>query len=72
MVYMEKSKLIRRLNFAPDGMELVQKVDKIYLGNTCFIYALADENAEIGNIRETLKFSDSTKAIATDKGWTLE
>ena len=53
MVYMEKSKLIRQLNFAPDGMELVQKVDKIYLGNTCFIYALADENPEIGNIRET-------------------
>ena len=53
MVYMEKSTLIRQLNFAPDGMELVQKVDKIYLGNTCFIYALADENPEIGNIRET-------------------
>ena len=43
----------RQLNFAPDGMELVQKVDKIYLGNTCFIYALADENPEIENIRET-------------------
>ena len=50
---MEKSKLIRQLNFSPDGMEHVQKVDKIYLGNTCFIYALADENPEIGNIRET-------------------
>lgn len=53
MVYMEKSTLIRQLNFAPDGMDLVQKVDKIYLGNTCFIYALADDNPEIGNIRET-------------------
>ncbi len=53
MVYMEKSKLIRQLNYAPDGMELVQKVDKIYLGNTCFIYAVADGNPEIGNIRET-------------------
>lgn len=53
MVYMEKSTLIRQLNFAPDGMNLVQKVDKIYLGNTCFIYALADENPDIGNIRET-------------------
>lgn len=53
MVYMEKSTLIRQLNFAPDGMNLVQKIDKIYLGNTCFIYALADENPDIGNIRET-------------------
>lgn len=53
MVYMEKSALIRQLNFAPDGMESVQKVDKVYLGNTCLIYALADDNPEIGNIRET-------------------
>ena len=53
MVYMEKSTLIRQLNFAPDGMDLIQKVDKIYLGNTCFIYALAEGNPEIGNIRET-------------------
>lgn len=53
MVYMEKSCLIRQLNFAPDGMDLIQKVDKIYLGNPCFIYALAEENPEIGNIRET-------------------
>lgn len=53
MVYMEKSKLVRQLNYAPDGMEFVQKVDKIYLGNTCFINALADDNPEIGNIRET-------------------
>lgn len=53
MVYMEKSTLIRQLNFAPNGMDLVQKVDKIYLGNPCFIYALADDSPEIGNIRET-------------------
>ncbi|MGM9757626.1 MAG: ATP-binding protein [Candidatus Cryptobacteroides sp.] len=53
LVYMEKSTLIRQLNFAPDGMELVQKTDKVYLGNTCFIYALADEKPDIGNIRET-------------------
>lgn len=53
MVYMEKSTLIRQLNFAPDGMDLVQKVDKIYLGNPCFIYALADDVPEIGNVRET-------------------
>ena len=53
MVYMEKASLIRLLNFAPDGMDLVQKIDKIYLGNTCFIHALADGNTETGNIRET-------------------
>lgn len=39
--------------FAP----AVEKVDKIYLGNTCFIYALADGNPEVGNIRETFFFN---------------
>ena len=81
MVYMEKSTLIRRLNFAPDGMDLVQKVDKIYLGNTCFIYALADENPEIGNIRETFfycamcvnhKVTSSPAADFIVKGHTFE
>lgn len=81
MVYMEKSTLIRQLNFAPDGMDLVQKVDKIYLGNTCFIYALADENPEIGNIRETFfycamcvnhKVTSSPAADFIVKGHTFE
>lgn len=81
MVYMEKSTLIRQLNFAPDGMDLVQKVDKIYLGNTCFIYALADENPEIGNIRETFfycalcvnhKVTSSPVADFLVKGQTFE
>ena len=81
MVYMEKSTLIRQLNFAPDGMDLVQKVDKIYLGNTCFIYALADENPEIGNIRETFfycamcvnhKVTSSPAADFLVKGHTFE
>ena len=81
MVYMEKSALIRQLNFAPDGMDLVQKVDKIYLGNTCFIYALADENPEIGNIRETFfycamcvnhKVTSSPAADFIVKGHTFE
>ena len=81
MVYMEKSTLIRQLNFAPDGMDLVQKVDKIYLGNTSFIYALADENPEIGNIRETFfycamcvnhKVTSSPAADFIVKGHTFE
>lgn len=42
--------------FIKSGMAAVEKVDKIYLGNTCFIYALADGNPEIGNIRETFFF----------------
>ena len=29
------------------------KPEKIYLGNTNYAYALADENANVGNVRET-------------------
>ncbi len=56
MVYMEKSKLIQQLETKPEGMGAVERIDKIYLGNTCFIYALADDKPEIGNIRETFFF----------------
>lgn len=53
MVYMEKSKLVRLLNVSSCGMSLVEKVEKVYLGNTNFIYALSDGAPEIGNVRET-------------------
>lgn len=56
MVYMEKAKLLQQLEVGSEGMAAVEKVDKIYLGNTCFIYALADGNLEVGNIRETFFF----------------
>lgn len=53
MVYMEKAKLIQQLETGSEGMGAIEKVDKIYLGNTSFIHALADGSPEIGNIRET-------------------
>lgn len=57
MVYMEKSGLTRQLNAAPDGMALVEKTEKVYLGNTNFIHALSDGNPDTGNIRETFFLS---------------
>ena len=53
MVYMEKSGLTRQLNVAEKGMSLVEKTEKVYLGNPNFIYALADGKQDIGNVRET-------------------
>ena len=53
MVYMEKSGLTRHLNIAEKGMSLVEKTEKVYLGNTNFIYALADGSQDTGNVRET-------------------
>lgn len=57
MVYMEKAKLIRLLNMASGGMSLVEKVEKVYLGNTNLIYALSDGAPEVGNVRETFFLS---------------
>lgn len=57
MVYMEKAKLLQQLEMSSEGMAAIEKVDKIYLGNTCFIYALADGKPDIGNIRETFFLS---------------
>lgn len=53
MVYMEKAGLIQRLETGSEGMAAVEKVEKVYLGNTCFVYALSSGLPEIGNIRET-------------------
>lgn len=59
-VYMEKSGLIRQLRIADDGMKLLEKVDKVYLANTNLIYAQANDGLNIGNIRETVFFSQMT------------
>lgn len=53
LVYMEKAGLIQRLMSSGTGMSVMEKVEKVYLDNTNFIYALTPENPEIGNIRET-------------------
>ena len=57
MVYLEKSGLTRLLGTAGSGMNVVEKTEKIYLGNTNFIYALADGTPNIGNVRETFFIS---------------
>lgn len=57
MVYLEKAGLTRQLNISGGGMSVVEKVEKIYLANTNFIYALSDGHPDIGNIRETFFIS---------------
>lgn len=60
MTYIEKARLIRLLRISSDGMALVEKTEKIYLGNTNFIYALAEGTPETGNVRETFFLSALT------------
>ncbi len=51
--YLQQALLIILANKHKKGISILSKPDKIYLNNTNLIYALAKDNADIGNIRET-------------------
>ena len=55
--YMELAGLIMQLRDMGEGIGLPGKIDKLYLDNTNLIYALAEQQIETGNIRETLFFN---------------
>lgn len=40
-----------------EGVGQLGKVDKVYLDNTNLIFALAEQQQEVGNIRETVFFN---------------
>lgn len=52
-IYLQKAGLVRMLFAEQKGMSLMNKPEKIYLDNTNLIYALAPENYNSGNVRET-------------------
>ena len=54
---LEKACLTMLLNHIDDGMKNFGKLEKMYLGNTNLIYALADGKPEEGNVRETFFLS---------------
>jgi predicted AAA+ superfamily ATPase len=51
--YLEKAKIISLLYPAGLSTAVLQKPEKIFLQNTCLLYALANERVESGNVRET-------------------
>ena len=53
MEYLEKAQLINVLREKANGIKMLQKIDKVYLNNPNFAYALT-ESPNIGNIRETI------------------
>ena len=55
--FMEQAGLIMLLRDRGEGIDELGKIDKIYLDNTNLIFALAEEQPEIGNIRETVFFN---------------
>ncbi|MBW3470185.1 ATP-binding protein [Arthrospiribacter ruber] len=54
---LEVSKLIKSLRSSSKGFSMMNKPDKIYLANTNLIYALALENQNQGNVRETFFYN---------------
>mgnify|MGYP004491931011 CR=1 FL=1 len=59
LLYMEKAGMIGQLRNETGGMRGLGKVEKVFLDNTNFIYALANDNANIGNIRETFFYNQT-------------
>jgi len=52
-IYLQKAGLVRMLTTDQKGMSLMNKPEKLFLDNTNLIHALAPENYNIGNVRET-------------------
>lgn len=50
---LEKAGLINELYKNSTGIGVLTKPEKLYLNNTSLLYALAKENTNIGNVRET-------------------
>jgi predicted AAA+ superfamily ATPase len=57
LYYLEQAKLISLLQPAGKSTAILQKPEKIYLNNTNLLYALAEQQVEKGNLRETFFLS---------------
>jgi len=55
--YLEQAKILSLLYPAGISTATLQKPEKIYLNNTSLLYALAEEGAELGAVRETFFLS---------------
>lgn len=55
--FLEQAKLISLLHPAGISTAILQKPEKIYMNNTNLLYALAEQQVELGNVRETFFFS---------------
>ena len=53
LLYMEEAGMVAQLKDGTKGIRAMGKVDKIYLDNTNLIDTLAQENQNVGNVRET-------------------
>jgi uncharacterized protein len=61
---LERAGLVNELYRPSKGIGALTKPEKLYLNNTNLMFAMAKENANIGNIRETF-FVNQFKTLAT-------
>ncbi len=59
--WIEKAGLISQLRDSTGGIQGLGKVDKIYLDNPALIYALGNQNVEVGTVRETFFFNQMSQ-----------
>ena len=57
LLYIEEAGLIAQLRDDTGGIRGLGKVSKVYLDNTNLVYALAGQQADTGNVRETFFFN---------------
>ena len=81
LYYLEKAGIITQLRADTGGIRALGKVEKLYLDNPNLIYALVENQSNIGNVRETFFQSQirviapvfaSAKADFKVKGYTFE
>ena len=74
LMYMEKAGMIGQLRDQTGGMRGLGKTEKVYLDNTNLIYAMAAENANLGNVRETFFYNQPrvTQAVTSSKASDFE
>lgn len=56
-IYLEEAGMITLLRDSTSGVRALGKVNKVYLDNTALVYNLAEEEVNIGNIRETFFYN---------------
>jgi uncharacterized protein len=62
LLYIEEAGMIAQLRSQTAGIRGLAKIDKVYLDNPNLCFALASENANMGNIRETF-FLNQTRVL---------
>jgi len=57
LMYIEQAGMISQVRDATGGIRGLGKVEKVFLDNPVLIYALADNQADVGNVRETFFYN---------------